>query len=175
MRTNNLTAKYFLCTLATQLQRKLVAYYNRELASLGLTAQQLIALGVLCFQENLSLGEFAERLKVKKSTAVSMIKGLEAKGLVMREAHEQDGRLNVLKITDKTINLIPKIHEKVVELENTIESQIGASNLERIVADLSMLLRVEFKSEFKETENTVSSKPNTPVGIFNKERRLFFG
>jgi len=144
MLTNTPTAKYFMCTLATQLQRKLVAYYNLKLSSLDLTAQQFIALGVLCFQENLSLGEFAERVRVKKASAVSMIKGLEAKGLVTREPHPQDGRLNVLKVTDKTRKLIPEIHKKVVEAENTIESQIGASNLERIVADLTMLLGVEF-------------------------------
>jgi DNA-binding MarR family transcriptional regulator len=143
MLTNAPTAKYFLCTLATQLQRKLVAYYNQKLSPLDLTAQQLIALGVLCFQEDLSLGEFAERVNVKKASAVSMINGLEAKGLVTREPHTQDGRLIVLKITDKTRKLIPKIHEKMVEVENTIESQIGALNLERIVSDLSMLLRVK--------------------------------
>lgn len=140
---NGPTARYFLCTLATQLQRKLVAYYNRKLAPLGLTAQQLIAMGVLCFQEDLSLGEFADRVNVKKATAVSMINGLEAKGLVTRRPHPRDGRLNVLEITDKARELMPKIHEKMVEVENTIESQIGASNLERIVADIYLLLGVK--------------------------------
>jgi len=143
MQTNGPTARYFLCTLATQLQRKLVAYYNRKLEPLGLTAQQLIAMGVLCFQKDLSLGEFASRVNVKKATAVSMINGLEAKGLVIRKPHPQDGRLNVLEITDKARELIPKIHEKMIEVENTIESQIGASNLERIVADIQVLLGVK--------------------------------
>jgi len=140
---NSATAKYFLLTLSTQTVRKLLAYYNRELASLGITAQQMIALGILCFQEDLSLGEFAEQMKIRKATAVSMIKRLEAMGLVTKEIHPQDARLNVLKITDKTRELIPKLHEKAMELENTIEAQIGAPRLKRLVEDLSMLLRVE--------------------------------
>jgi len=143
MLMNSSTAKYFLLTLSTQTVRKLLAYYNRELASLGITAQQMIALGVLCFQEDLSLGEFAEQMKIRKATAVSMIKRLEALGLVTREAHPQDARLNVLKITDKTRELIPRLHERAVELESTIEEQIGALGLKRLVEDLSMLLSVE--------------------------------
>ncbi len=147
MLTTGPIAKYFLLTKATQAVRKLVSYYNSELAPLGITAPQMIALGVLCFKENLSLGEFASQMKIRKATAVSMIKRLEALGLVTKEAHPSDARLNVLKITDKTRVLIPKIHEKVAELEDTIEAQVGTSSLERIVKDLSMLLDVEFDGE----------------------------
>lgn len=147
MLTTNPTAKYFLLTTATQAVRKLVSYYNNELSPLGITAQQMIALGVLCFQEDLSLGEFAEQMKIRKATAVSMIKRLEAMGFVTREVHPYDARLNVLKITEKTREIIPKIHQKVAELENTIEAQVGASSLERIVKDLSLLLDVELLKE----------------------------
>ncbi len=143
MLMNDPTAKYFLLTLTTQTVRKLLAYYNRELASLGITAQQMIALGVLCFQEDLSLGEFADQMKIRKATAVSMIKRLETMGLVTKEANPQDARRNVLKITDKTRELIPKLHERAAELERTIESEIGEPGLKRLVDDLSMFLSVE--------------------------------
>ena len=143
MLTNFSTAKYFLLTLSTQTARKLLAYYNRELASLGITAQQMIALGILCFQEDLSLGEFAEQMNIRKATAVSMIKRLEAMDLVTKETHPEDARLNVLKITEKTRDLIPRLHEKAVELEDAIEAQIGAPSLKRLVEDLSLLLRIE--------------------------------
>jgi len=143
MLTNISAAKYFLLTLATQTVRKLLAYYNRELASLGITAQQMIALGILCFQEDLSLGEFAKQMKIRKATAVTMIQRLEAMDLVTKEAHPQDARLNVLRITDKTRELIPKLHKKALELENAIEEQIGAPGLKQLVEDLSMFLEVE--------------------------------
>ncbi len=137
-------SKYFLCTQLTRASRKIVAYYNRELASLGLTAQQLIALGILIFEEDLSLGQFARRLKMGKAGAATMINRLEALGLVAKEPHPVDARLNVLKLTDKARKLHPKIQETVLHLENTIESQIGVSNLEEFVAQLSAFLELEF-------------------------------
>ncbi len=144
MQTMSITAKYFLCTLTTQVARKIVAYYSRELAPLGLTAQQLIALGVLAYEEEVSLGVFAKRLKMGKAAAASMIKRLESMGLVSKEPHPHDARLIVLKITDKTRKLDPEIHKKVAELESTIESQFGVANLKKLVAQLTTFLDVEF-------------------------------
>jgi len=137
-------SKYFLCTQLTRAARKIVAYYNRELAPLGLTAQQLIALGVLIFEEDLSLGQLARRLKMGKAGAATMIDRLEALGLVKKEVHPFDARLNVLKITDKARELHPKIQKTVLDLENAIESQIGAANLKEFVAHLSKFLELEF-------------------------------
>ncbi len=144
MNTVKVDSKYFLCTQLTRASRKIVAYYNRELAPLGLTAQQLIALGILIFEEDLSLGEFAKRLKMGKAGAATMINRLEALGLVTKEPNPFDARLNVLKITDKVRELHPKIQKTVLDLENTIESQIGSSDLEAFVANLSTFLDLEF-------------------------------
>ncbi len=144
MQTVEIEPKYFLCTPITRAARKIVSYYNRELAQLGLTAQQLIALGVLIFEEDLSLGQFARRLKMGKAGAATMINRLEALGLVKKEIHPQDARLIVLKITDKTRDLHPVIQKTVLGLENTIESHMGASNLEDFVAQLSTFLELEF-------------------------------
>jgi DNA-binding MarR family transcriptional regulator len=144
MDTVNVESKYFLCTQLTRASRKIVAYYNRELAPLGLTAQQLIALGVLIFEENLSLGQFAKRLKMGKAGAATMINRLEALGLVTREPNPSDARLNVLKVTDKARVLHPKIQKTVLDLENSIESQIGPSDLEEFATHLSTFLELEF-------------------------------
>jgi DNA-binding MarR family transcriptional regulator len=144
MNTIRVKSKYFLCTQLTRASRKIVAYYNRELAPLGLTAQQLIALGVLIFEENLSLGEFAKRLKMGKAGAATMINRLEALGLVTREAHASDARLNVLKITDKARELHSGIQKAVLDLEKTIESQMGTSDLKEFVAHLSTFLELDF-------------------------------
>ena len=144
MHTVSSEAKYFLCTQLTRASRKIVAYYNRELAPLGLTAQQLIALGVLISEENLSLGQFARRLKMGKAGAATMINRLEALGLVTKEAHPFDARLNVLKLTDRARELHPEIQKTVLDLENTIESQIGVSNLKEFATRLSAFLELEF-------------------------------
>ena len=61
MQTKISEPKYFICSLATQAVRKMVAYYNRTLEPLGLTAQQVMALGVLWRSDGLSLGAFAKQ------------------------------------------------------------------------------------------------------------------
>jgi|GEM_PF-871352 DNA-binding MarR family transcriptional regulator len=143
--SGNYPAKYLFCTLATHLAKKVRLYYNRELRPLGITSQQLVALGVLCFEEqDLSLGEFAKLARLKKSSAVSMIKRLEAMGLVTKEPHPSDARLIVLKVTDKTLDLLPKLHEKVQKLEKHLEVQIGSKKLGEFVENIYRILRIDF-------------------------------
>ena len=144
MRTEESNPKYFLCTQITRAARKIVAYYNRELEPMGLTAQQLIALGVLVREENLSLGQLAKRLKMGKAGTVTMVQRLEALDLVKKERDPQDGRLNVLKLTEKARVLHPRIQEKVVDLETSIESQMGVIDLNEFVAHLTTFLDLEF-------------------------------
>jgi DNA-binding MarR family transcriptional regulator len=144
MQPVKIESKYFLCTQLTRAARRIVAYYNRELAQWGLTAQQLIALGILILEEDISLGQFAKRLKMGKAGAATMITRLEVLGLVTKEPDPKDGRLNILKITDKARKLHSKIQKTVLNLENTIESQMGDSNLREFVAHLSTFLDLEF-------------------------------
>lgn len=138
-----MTVQQNILTLATQVVRKLVANYNRELSQLEITTQQMFALQILSLRDGLSLGEFAQQLKIRKPTAVAMIKRLESMELVIKEPHPQDARLNVLRPTHKTLELIPKIREKTHGLENAIETQLGASSMEKLAALLSMLLKLE--------------------------------
>ena len=144
MQTIGAESKYFLCTQLTRASRKIVVYYNRELAPLGLTAQQLIALGVLIVEENLSLGQFAKRLQMGKAGAATMVSRLEALGLVTKEPNPLDARLNVLKLTDKARAKHTRIQKTVLDLEKTIESQIGVATLKEFVSHLSMFLELEF-------------------------------
>lgn len=101
-------ARYFLCTLLTQASRKIIAYYNQELSSLGISAQQLIALGVLEFQKDVTLGKFAESMKISTPSALNMLRRLEAMELITIEPHPSDGRLNIFTPTNKARLLFPK-------------------------------------------------------------------
>ncbi len=73
-----------------------------------------------------------------------MINRLVAMGLVTKESHPQDARLNVLKITDKVRELHPEIQQTVLNLERAIESQMGASNLQTFIDQLATFLELEF-------------------------------
>ena len=66
----------------------------------GLTAARLSALSVLVFGGPTTLGELARAEQVSAPTMSRLVRGLERDGLVVREAHERDGRSVLLSATD---------------------------------------------------------------------------
>lgn len=120
-----------------------MAYYNRVLAPLGLTAQQVMALGTLWREEDISLGKFARRAGIGKAAAVTMIQRLEQMGLVSREPDPGDGRLNLLRLTDRARMLAPQVAEKVAALEESLESAIGPEDTETLIKALSVIRDME--------------------------------
>lgn len=131
--------KYFVCSLATQAVRKMVAYYNRALEPLGLTAQQVMALGVLWREDGLSLGAFAQQAGMGKAAAVTMIQRLEAMGLVSKEPDPADARLNVLRLTEKVRDMAPELLAVGSTLEKSIEAAVGAEDLATLIRALGVI------------------------------------
>lgn len=139
MQTNNSPPKYFICFLANQAVRNMLAYYNRALEPMGLTAQQVMALGVLWQKEGLSLGVFAEKAGMGKAAAVTMIKRLELMELVTKKTDPRDARLNVLALTDKARKLAPKLLAMGTELEKSIEQAVGKEDMASLIKGLSVI------------------------------------
>ncbi len=139
MYTNLIAPKHFICTQALHAVRTMVTYYNRAFEPLGLTAQQIIALGVLFQEDDLRLGVFANRARIGKAAAVTMINRLEAMELVTRRTASQDGRLTIIKLTDKAWALAPKASRIAAELEKRIEETLGKETLESMLKGLSLV------------------------------------
>jgi len=139
MQTKNSPPKYFICSLANQAVRNMLAYYNRALEPMGLTAQQVMALGVLWQKEGLSLGVFAEKAGMGKAAAVTMIKRLELMELVTKKTDPRDARLNILALTDKARKLAPKLLAMGTELEKSIEQAVGKEDMASLIKGLSVI------------------------------------
>lgn len=144
MRTKLYEPKYFLLFLTSQVARKLTGYYNRELAELGLTSNQMLCLGVLWYEEGVSLGVFAERAGLGKAAAVSMVKRLEKMGLVRRRPNLDDARLNALYLTDKARRLAPKLSSKVGQLEDELERSLGIERTRALHEALRAIKAMDF-------------------------------
>jgi DNA-binding MarR family transcriptional regulator len=67
----------------------------------GLSGPRLSALSVIVFGGPLTLGELAAAEQVKPPTMTRLVRALEARGLVTREADERDGRVVRLRATAK--------------------------------------------------------------------------
>ena len=122
----------------------MVAYYDRELKPLGLTAHQAMALGVLSTHDGLSLGDFARAAGIGKAAAVTMVDRLESLGLVRRLDHPSDARLNRIEVTEEAIRLTPMVLEKVRLLEEKLEAAMGAEGLAQLMRGLATIQEVDF-------------------------------
>ena len=117
----------------------MINYYNQALAPFGITAQQMMALGVLSQEENISLGVFAKKAGIGKAAAVTMIQRLEAMELVSTKPHPEDARLNVISLTQKALDNAPAVFTKIEKLENIMEDALGASKLRSLVDALEAI------------------------------------
>jgi DNA-binding MarR family transcriptional regulator len=96
---NGLIAMFALRALAQRVNDRT----NETLAPLGLNAAKYNYLIVLYMADApaLTLNELSEHIHTSNATVTSMIKGLEADGLVRRSAHPTDGRSVQVRLTAK--------------------------------------------------------------------------
>jgi DNA-binding MarR family transcriptional regulator len=88
--------------LAYLLKRALVDLedlHREHLDPLGISGRELSVLLLLQAREPESQQQTAERLQVDRTTMVALLDGLEAKGLVARQADPDDRRRNVVALT----------------------------------------------------------------------------
>src|SRR5918999_289005 len=74
---------------------------RREDARTGLSGPRLSALSVVVFAGPITLGELAAAEQVKPPTMTRLVRALETRRLVAREADENDGRVVRLRATAK--------------------------------------------------------------------------
>ena len=122
----------------------MIAYYNQTLEPLGLTAQQVMALGVLWQEDGISLGEFSRQAGMGKAAAVTMIQRLENMGLVAKAADPTDGRLNVLNLTRKARAMGPEILSAAAALEKNIEQAVGKEDMAGMIRGLKAIRDMDF-------------------------------
>lgn len=82
-------------------RERLAAISGPALARLGINGRELAVLTVLADGEPPSQLEAAQRLAIDRSTMVTLIDELEAKGLVDRRPHGADRRKNIVVLTNR--------------------------------------------------------------------------
>jgi len=80
-------------------QLRLGELTRAALGPYGIDGRELAVLTVLADHSPLSQQQAANRLGIDRTTMVTMIDGLEAKGLVERRPHPDDRRRNVVELT----------------------------------------------------------------------------
>src|SRR5690349_13728021 len=89
----------------------------------GLTFARYEALVLLVFSSrgSLPLGKMGERLQVHPTSVTSIVRRLEAAGLVVRTPHPDDGRAVLAEITDEGRALVEVATKDLVESDFALE------------------------------------------------------
>jgi DNA-binding MarR family transcriptional regulator len=85
---------------------RLARRLRAERADETLTLSQLATLGTLDRHGRMTLGELAAHERVQPPSMTRIISGLEERGLVVREPHQTDRRLVIVRLTDEAAQLL---------------------------------------------------------------------
>ena len=125
-------------TSLMRVQQLVIGRLDAILKPHGLTFARYEALVLLVFSSrgSLPLGKMGERLQVHPTSITSIIRRLEAAGLVVRRAHPDDGRAVLAEITDAGRDLVE------VATRDLVDADFALGSLDDdALAQLSELLR----------------------------------
>ncbi len=102
-------------TSIMRVQQIFLARVEQVLRPMGLTFARYELLVLLSFsrQGALPLGKIGKRLQVHPASVTNAVDRLEAEGLVRREAHADDGRITLARLTPKGRRLAAKATERL--------------------------------------------------------------
>jgi MarR family transcriptional regulator, organic hydroperoxide resistance regulator len=111
---------------------------------LGVSGPQwliLMAIGDSNSERGMSVGEVAEKIRVKSTFVTAQTKSLETAGLVRRTTSPVDARIVLLSLTDKARNEIAKLAARRRVLEDSIFSGISERALSETKKTLATIGR----------------------------------
>ena len=107
-------------------------YISRNLEHLNIGCGQYIYLVALYKKAGISQEELSDYLRIDKATTAKAIKKLEDEGYVRRDIDESDKRAYKVYVTQKALDVKPKIREAIRNWEEILSS--GLSNEEIAIA-----------------------------------------
>ena len=126
-------------TYISVLMRQLNLFFGHELSDVEITASELMYLSQLYNRDGLTQEEMAAVITVDKAATTRTIQGMEKKGLVRREAHEENYRAKRVYLTDKAKNAEPRIRELQKKWVDFITQDMTQKEAEVFVAQLKKM------------------------------------
>ncbi|MGN0093580.1 MAG: MarR family winged helix-turn-helix transcriptional regulator [Methanobrevibacter sp.] len=123
--------------LVTNLSKNYIKYLNKELEKYNINSIQSLFLVKLNYFDDLSQNDLARIFNLSKGSVAKSLKKLENGGYIIRKTDNGDFRKNIIELTDKSLEIIPKIKE----INEEWESYMGISEdskLNNIIKDLTL-------------------------------------
>jgi len=116
-----------------------VQRFRAVLSRHGLTEQQWRILRALDGREGLEVSLLAEQCRILLPSMTGILRRMESRGLVRRDANQADGRSTLVRLTEASQALLERIKPEVVEVYKEIERILGKRKLEQLYALLEEL------------------------------------
>jgi DNA-binding MarR family transcriptional regulator len=135
---------------------------ERIAATLGLTVSEFKLLRALKQNKFIPAGELAKRVELSSSRLTRIIDGMVKKGIVTREAAEDDRRVIEISLTDAGRRIQELLNEKYVQTHQDILGLLPPGGGETVIVALEKL--GEAMQEWVKQEPEVeTSHPKEPV------------
>ena len=122
-------------------QQRLVQAAGPAMARFGIDGRELAALAVLSAGVPLSQQEAADRLRVDRTTMVSLVDALEVKGLVERRRSAHDRRKNIVELTGAGLQCLRGAARARDEVDREFLAPLGDKLAREFVRALQILAR----------------------------------
>ena len=116
-----------------------VQRFRTVLSRHGLTEQQWRILRALDGRDGLEVSLLAEQCRILLPSMTGILRRMESRGLVRRDANQADGRSTLVRLTEASQALLERIKPEVVEVYEEIERILGKRKLEQLYALLEEL------------------------------------
>lgn len=117
------------------------AQLDDKLRVLGLSAGQYTTLSLLGRNDGLSSADLARRAMISPQSMFEVISALEKKGLIIREANDQNRRILFITMTPSGQDLLDRAQKLVDLIEDSMFAAIDPSSYASLRESLIMILK----------------------------------
>ncbi|MGV3509249.1 MAG: MarR family winged helix-turn-helix transcriptional regulator [Sphingobacteriaceae bacterium] len=139
-----MTIKQPLAHLLISVTKKYLSIFSQQTDGLDIDRYQYVIVLIHLNNEQLTQKALCEILEVDKSFMVHIVDYLSSKGYVFRQTNESDRRQQLIKLTQKAKDAVPKIeavitrlNKKSLENLSEVETKIFSDVLLQISSNLS--------------------------------------
>jgi DNA-binding MarR family transcriptional regulator len=124
-------------------QQRLVQAATPAMAPFGIDGRELAVLTVLSAGVPLSQQEAADQLRVDRTTMVSLVDELEAKGLVERRRSAHDRRKNIVQLTKTGLHCLRQAGRARDRVDREFLAPLGDALARDFIRALQILARAD--------------------------------
>lgn len=134
--------RYKTSSQMIRLSNALIWFRNQELQRHDLTSSQFEVIRYLLThrEQNITAGLLIEQLELSQSTIAGILKRLETKGLIRRQADAHDGRREFITLTEKGIDLEEDLQEIICQTEMILLRRMSQREQEELYRLLQVAL-----------------------------------